>query len=284
MKPSESAPIESRISSTARTARDQLGPGGEVDAVETRPGHRRAGDAHVHLGRPRLAQHGHDGPLGVAAHDRVVHHDHPLAGDHLPQRVQLEPDAALPDGLAGLDERPAHVGVLDQALPVGDAAGLGVPDGRRRAGLGHRDDQVGLDRVLGGQPPADLDPGGLHAAARDGGVRAGQVDVLEQAARRVRPGEAPRPDPALVDGDQLARLDLADERGAHDVQRRGLAGHHPAAASWPSTSGPEALRVAGRVQGVLVHEHQRVGAAHQRQRGQGTRPRRWPSAGRRTAR
>ena len=87
---------------------DQLGPAGEVDAVEARPGHRRRRDPHVHLGGAGLAQHPDLGALGVAAHDRVVDDDQPLAPDHVGQRVELEPDAELADGLAGLDERAAR--------------------------------------------------------------------------------------------------------------------------------------------------------------------------------
>ena len=56
--------------------------------------------------------------------------------------------------------------------------------------------------------------------------------------------------------------------GPDDVQRRGLAGDHPAARQPPDHQRPEALRVAGRIQGPLVHEHQREGAADQRQGGQ----------------
>ena len=94
---------------------DQLGPRGEVDAVEARPLHRRRRDADVHLDGARLAQHPHQRALGVAAHDRVVDHDQPLAADDVAQRVELEPDAELTDRLRRLDEGPPDVGVLDQA-------------------------------------------------------------------------------------------------------------------------------------------------------------------------
>ena len=94
---------------------DQLGAAGEVDAVEARPLHRRRGDPHVHLDRAGLAQHPDQRALGVAAHDRVVDDDQPLAADDVAQRVELQPDAQLPDRLARLDERAADVGVLDQA-------------------------------------------------------------------------------------------------------------------------------------------------------------------------
>ena len=91
--------------------------------------------------------------------------------------------------LLRLDEGAADVGVLHQPLPVGDAALLGVADRRRRAGLGHRDDQVGVDGELTREPAADLDPDVVDALAADLGVGAGEVDELEQAALRCGLGE-----------------------------------------------------------------------------------------------
>ena len=99
------------------------------------------------------------------------------------------------------------------------------------------------------------DAGRVDAAPGDRGVGAGQVDVLEQAAlgrRRRRSGSAA--DAVLVDGDQLARLDLADEAGADDVERGGLARDDPAALEPAEHQRAHAVRVAGGVQGVLVHE------------------------------
>ena len=144
---------------------------------------------------------------------------------------------------------------------VRDAGRLGVADRGRRAGLGHRDDQVGLDRVLAGQPAADLDPGRVHAAPADRGVRPGQVDVLEQAALGLGGGEVLRAQAVLVDRDQLARLDLADEGGADDVERGGLGRDDPAAVEPAEHERADALRVAGGVERVLVHEDQRERAA-----------------------
>ena len=138
---------------------------------------------------------------------------------------------------------------------------LGVADGGRGARLGHRDDQVGLDRVLLGQPAADLDAGGVHAAAGDRGVGPGQVDVLEDAALGLGDREVLAAQAVLVDRDELARLDLADHRGADDVQRRGLAGDDPAALQPAEHQRADALRVAGGVEGVLVHEREAEGAA-----------------------
>ena len=177
------------------------------------------------------------------------------------QRVELEPDAELADGLAGLDEGAPDVGVLDQALPVGDAGLLGVADRGGRAGLGRGDDQVGLDRVLARQPAAHLDPGLVHPAAVDRGVGTGQVDVLEDAALGVGLGEPLGAQAVGVDRDQLAGLDLTDQAGADDVEGRGLAGHHPAALEPAEDQGPDPLRVAGGVERVLVHEDEAERAA-----------------------
>ena len=58
----------------------------------------------------------------------------------------------------------------------------------------------------------------------------------------------------LVDGDELARLDLTDEAGAADVEGGGLGGDDPAALEAAEDQRADALRVAGGVEGVLVHE------------------------------
>ena len=64
-----------------------------------------------------------------------------LPGDHVPQRVQLEPDAELADGLARLDEGAPDVGVLDQPCPYG------IPDARRsRSRAGVPDSGTGMTR------------------------------------------------------------------------------------------------------------------------------------------
>ena len=64
----------------------------------------------------------------------------------------------------------------------------------------------------------------------------------------------------LVDGDHLAGLDLADEGGTDDVEGRGLGGDHPAALEAAEHERPDALRVAGGVERVLVHPDEGEGA------------------------
>ena len=175
------------------------------------------------LGGPGLAQHGDHGPGGGAPHDRVVDHDEPLAGDVLPQRVELAPHPVGPLGLGRGDEGAADVAVLDQALSVGDARGHGVALGGRHPRVGHAHDQVGGDRRLGGQQLAHPAAGAVDLVAVERGVGPGEVDELEDAELGVEPLDGKRPLRAhllAVDDDHLAGLELADEGGADDVERR----------------------------------------------------------------
>ena len=105
----------------------------------------------------------------------------------------------------------------------------------------------------------------MHRPARDRAVWPRQVDVFEDAALGFGIGEAGRADAVGVDRQQLARLDVADERGADDVEGRGLGCDHPAAVQPSQAQRPHAVRVTGGVQGVLVHEGQAERAAHGRQ-------------------
>ena len=136
----------------------------------------------------------------------------------------------------------------------------GVPD----SGTGMtRSASTGCSRR---QPAADLDPGGVHAAAGDRGVRAGQVDVLEQAALGLGLGErcddrSPCSSIAMSSPGSTSRTNAAPTMSSAAVS---LATTQPRS-SRPSTSGrmPCGSRAAYSV--VLVHEDQRERAAQLRQ-------------------
>ena len=215
----------------------------------------------MHLGRSRLAQHADQGALGVAAHDGVIDDDQPRAGDHVSQRIQLQPDAQLADRLARLDEGPADVGVLDQPLPVRDAGSFGISNCRRRTRLGHRNHQIGIGRALARECPPHLNPNGVQPATGDHGVRPGQIHVLKQAALGVGLGEGTTAQAIGVYGDHLAWRDFPDECGPHNVQRGGLTRDDPAAFQPAKHQRPDALRIPRGVQGLFVHENQAERAA-----------------------
>src|SRR3954471_21415462 len=101
--------------------------------------------------------------------------------------------------------------------------------------------------MLTREGPARLDPWPMQYAAGARRARPGQVDVLEDAALGLGGGEPGAPQPVGVDGDQLARLDLADDARTDDVQRGGLARHDPAALEAAEHHRTDAVRVPGRV-------------------------------------
>ena len=148
-----------------------------------------------------------------------------LAGDDLGDRVELQPQAVLAQLLAGLDEGPLDVAVLDEAVVLGQAAGAREAARRRVAGVGHGDHEVGLDRRLAREDLAHPPAHRLQRAAAHARVRAREVDVLEHAERLARAlDDLDRLEPVLAERDDLAGAHVAHELGADDVERARLAG------------------------------------------------------------
>ena len=75
----------------------------------------------MHLTGTRLTEHAHEGALGITAHDGVIDHHEALAFDDIFERIQFQTDTQLTDRLAGLDECPAYVGVLDKPFGKGNS-------------------------------------------------------------------------------------------------------------------------------------------------------------------
>src|SRR5690606_23584406 len=109
-----------------------------------------------------------------------------------------------------------------------DAARLGVADRRGRAAIGHRHDDIGLDRRLFREIDPHLLARRVDRPAGDDRVWAGEVNVLEQADALGPRGERLY----RIDGDRaiglgladhhFAVLDIANERRADDVERAGF--------------------------------------------------------------
>ena len=106
-----------------------------------------------------------------------------------------------------------------------------VADSGGGGGVGHADDDVGVDGGLAGELAAHVHAHRVEELVADDAVGAGEVDVLEDAE-----GVALLLDglhgveAVLVDDDRLAGLDLADELGAEVVEGAGLGGDDPAVA------------------------------------------------------
>ena len=201
---------------------------GRVDAVEAGIGGGRGGDAHMHLAGAGLAHHLDDLHRGGAAHDRIVDQDHALALDQGAVGVVLQAHAEMADVVGRLDEGAADIVVADDAELERQARLVGVADRRRHAGVGHRHDDVGVDRAFLGELHADALAGIVDADALDLLIGPGEIDVLEDAEAARLLGEGlDRAQAVAVDDDDLAGLDVAHEAGADDVERAGLRGQDP---------------------------------------------------------
>ena len=215
---------------------------------------------------PGLTQHADDLRGRVAAHDRVVDDDEALAGDDLGHRVELQPQAVLAQLLAGLDEGPLDVAVLDEAVVLGQAAGAGEAARGRVAGVGHRDHEVGVDGRLAGEDLAHPAAHDLQRACRpcaSPGARSRCTRTRRTPrARPRRPGSTSSP--SLADRDDLARTHVAHILGADDVEGARLAGDAIArrissesGARTPIDERAQSGRVAHREHVVLCHQDRR---------------------------
>ena len=192
----------------------------------------------------------------------------PLARD-LGERVELQPDALLAQPLVGLDERPADVAVLDQALAERDAGRAREADRGRRARVGDRQHEVGVDRRLGGEPLAHPHARAVRLDARRAASRAGRG----RRTRRCRARRARRAAPPARSGTPASSIrtsspgrDLALEVGADEVERARLGGDDPVAVEPAEHERPEAVRVAEREQLPSASADDRVRALEPRHR------------------
>ena len=245
-----------------------------------------------------VAQHLDELHHGGAAHDGVVDDDQALALDVVAQRVEFHTHTHGAQLLRRLDKRTAHVAVLDKALAKRNTALVRIPLRGRQAGVGHADDQVGLDGLLMCQLTTHVITAGVDALAVHDGIGAGKVDLLKDAVSRLFGSRhALLGHKALgADAQNLTGTDVADVLGAHNVERTSLGGDDPAAGAGDMGGGVDrrgavlrrklrngcgiglvqalvhqlaqheranAVRIAECVERLLVDERHGVAAAHE---------------------
>src|SRR6516164_422463 len=151
--------------------------------------------------------------------------------------------------------------VADNPEFKGQPGFLGITDCRGHARIGDRDNDVGIDRALAGEFPSDalarlVDAPPLHDA-----VRAGEVDMLEDAETRIAIVKWPQAlHAARADDDDLSGCDIADKLGADDVERAGLRGEDPGVGETAENQWPHSERIAHPNDLVLRKGYQRKGA------------------------
>ena len=250
----------------------QLAAGAGVHAEVARPAVGRRGDAQVDLGRAGLPQHGHHGPGARAPHDGVVDHDQALAGDVLPDRVELHAHALAALVLAGGDERAADVAVPHQPLAERDAAAAGVALGGGDARLGHRHDhglavEPGRCRAGSGACSASDSPMRWRAVCTVWPYRrlSGRAKYTNsnrhslgsmRSAANGRSDRVPVASITTISPGSSSRTKWAPD----DVEAGRLRREHPAVVEPAQAQGAEPVGVAHADDVGVVHQHEGEGA------------------------
>src|SRR5262249_40480320 len=120
---------------------------------------------------------------------------------------------------------------------------------------------VGIDRALTGEFLPDALARLVDAPPLYDAVRAGEVDVLENAETGIAMVEWPQaPHAARADDHDLSRFNIADELGADDVKRTGLRREDPGVGETAENQRPHTERIAHSDDFLLRERHQRKSA------------------------
>ena len=106
----------------------------------------------------------------------------------MPDRIQLQLHAEIADRLGRLDECAPHIVIADQRLTERDAGFRRIAERCRDTRVGHRNDDIGIDRVFPGEQPAHHLARLLHRSAEDDRIRPRKIHMLEHALRELRFG------------------------------------------------------------------------------------------------
>src|SRR5438093_1161594 len=240
----------------------ELAAVGEINAIDARVHVRRATDQHVDLfgaGGFELV----DARLGGgAANDGVVHDDDAFVADQFGDEIEFDANVEVADELGGLQEAAADVVVADEGHLEGYARLQRIAQGGAVAAVGHGHDHVGGDGEFAGELAAHFDADFIDVAIGDGAVGPREIDVFEDAegAAVVAGKGLDAIEAVLVDDDDFARLDIADELGVDEVEGAGFAGQDPGGSEPAQAQGAEAVRVAHTDEFLLGHDDERIGA------------------------
>jgi hypothetical protein len=183
-----------------------------------------------------LSSHVDDLSAGCTTDNTVVDKKDISVLELLLHGIQLSPHRLLALLLAGHDESPSNITVLDKGLTVRNAELLSQAECRHLGGAGNRDDEIdGLHNVFAQLLQHGIGEGQSHVLSRPinrdsihHGVGTGKVDKLEDIGRVVqrRYDLAEIGLAALGDDDSLAGLDVDVVRVLQLVKSDTFAGEH----------------------------------------------------------
>ena len=242
---------------------DQVLGIGKVDAVVARVPVRGTADADVDFLGPGLAQVHDPRPRRGAAHDGIVDDDHPFAGHARLDDVQLHLHAEFTGELRRIEEGAPDIVVADKRRIVRNARFLAVAERRVVAGVGHGNDEIGLDRMETGEFASHVRPHLADVDAFQHAVGPGEVDVLEDTETEAILGNErlERAEAILINDHDLAGGDIADELGAgDDIEGAAFAGEEPGIAHFADAKGTETEGIAHADDFPFAQKHERKGS------------------------
>ena len=202
-----------------------------------------------------LAEIDHPGLGGGSPHDGIIDHDDALPLHSFTDEVELHADIEVADELGRLNEGAADVVVAHEGRVVGDSKFFREAQRGVDAGIGHRNHDVGLDRVKARQFASHVHARPADRDAAQAAVGAGEVDVLKDAEGLARGCEGEfRADSLTVDHDHFPGLEVPDELRADQVECAGLGREDPGAVHLAEGEGSEAVRVTDTDDLVLAHD------------------------------
>ena len=221
----------------------------------------------MHFRGAGIAHHRHDLARRGAAHDRIIDKHDPLALDRRRIGVVLQLHRIGAAFLRRLDKGPADIMVADDPEVEGNPRFFRIAKRRRYAGIGNRDDQVGIDVGLACQLAANGLAGVIDAASLDDRIRAREIDIFEDTEpRRDLLERHLAADAVLVDDQHLAGLKIAHDGGADDVEGAGFRRQKPGVVTLAKDQRPHPVRVAHPDQHVIGDADERIGAVDLLQR------------------
>ena len=133
----------------------------------------------MHFFRPSLSEHVHQFLTGRATYNRVIHHHDAFISQKTPDGVEFDFHPKMPNGLLGLNKRASHIVIADEPGIKGNTGFLRIPQGRRNAGVRHRNHDIRLHRRFTGELPAKGLADQVHIVAKDIAIRTRKIDQLE---------------------------------------------------------------------------------------------------------
>ena len=211
----------------------------------------------MHFECARVAQHPGKDLESRSADNGVFDHADALVLEHPFDGVELELYLLFAHVLCGVNKGAAHVVVTQEPDFETDAAGLRIAERRGCRAVGNGNHDIGIDGAFLRELLAHLAADLVAALFKDLGIRTAEVDVFENAVgEAVLVRKAFGMEPVVRDGQEFARLDVADVIRAEQVEGAGFAGYAPCLAHAGDRKRAEAESVAGDEHGVFADEHE----------------------------